>query len=230
MKTNKNPGIEIIAVMLLTVGRAIANNLAAVYWLGYPPVRPFGYFQFTECLRGLYLSGLVLFIVSLKKDSWTELGLTTPFWIKDFIIALFLIFTTMLIWIPFASLIEKLGFFVFQKPPSPFVSPSSTGELLWICLTAVVVGFGEELLIRGYLLSRLLRVCGPVMSVIYSSLVFSAWHISQGVFSVAHTFIWGLVYGWTFTKICRLYPLALAHAINNMTAFLWVQKWGGNFG
>ncbi|OFW24627.1 MAG: hypothetical protein A3H27_03675 [Acidobacteria bacterium RIFCSPLOWO2_02_FULL_59_13] len=218
---NKNLGIEITAVMLLTVGRSIANNLAAIYWLGDPPIRPFGYFQFTECLRGLYLIGLVLFIVSLKKESWTELGLTTSFGIKDILIALFLIFMTMLVWIVVASLIEKLGFIAFQKPHSPFVGPSAAGESLWIGVSAVVVGFGEELLIRGYLISRLLRVCGPKRSVIYSSLLFSGWHISQGVFSVVHTFIWGLVYGWTFTKIRRLYPFALAHAINNMIAFLW---------
>jgi membrane protease YdiL (CAAX protease family) len=222
MKMNKTTGIEIIAVVLLTVGRAIANNLAVIYWLGYPPVRPFGYYQFTESLRGLYLIGLVLFIVSLKKESWTELGLLSRFWIRDVAIALCLIFTTMLIWMPFASLIEKLGLFVFQKPPSPFVHPSTTGEVLWICISCIFVGFGEELLIRGYLLSRLLRVCGAAMSVIYSSLVFSAWHTSQGVFSVAYSFIFGLVYGWTFTRLRRLYPLALAHAINDMIGFLWV--------
>lgn len=219
---NKNLRVEIIVVMLLTVGRSVANNLAVIHWLGYPPVRPFGYFQFTECLRGIYLSGLVLFIIWLKKESWTEIGLSAPFWIKDFIIALFLIFTTMLIWIPFASLSEKFLRLMFQKPPVPFVGPTNAVELLWISATAIVVGFGEELLIRGYLLSRLLRVCRPILSVIYSSLIFSAWHISQGVFSVAHTFIWGLVYGWMFTKVRRLYPLALAHAINNVIAFLWI--------
>ena len=218
----KTLGIEIIAILLLTVGRAVANNLAVIYWTGYPPVRPFGYFQFTECLRGLYLSGIVLFIVWLKKESWTEVGLKAPFWIKDFAIALFLIFTTMVIWIPFASLIETFGFFVFEKPPDLFVRPATTSGSFWICVTALVVGFGEELLIRGYLLSRLLRICGPVMSVIYSSLAFSAWHISQGAFSVVHTLIWGLVYGGTFVKIRRLCPFVLAHAINDMIAFLWV--------
>jgi membrane protease YdiL (CAAX protease family) len=222
MKTDKNLYFEIILVVLLTVGRSIANNLAATFWLGNPPIRPFGYYQFAECLRGLYLSGLVLFVVSLKKESWTELGLTTSLWIKDFIIALLLIFTTMLLWIPFSLLIEKLGLFVFQKPPSPFVSPSTTAEALWICITAIIVGFGEEILVRGYLISRLLRLTGPVMSVICSSVVFSAWHTSAGLFTVAHTFIWGLVYGWTFTKLRRLYPLALAHATNNMIAYLWV--------
>jgi len=222
MKPDKNLYFEIILVVLLTVGRAIAINLVATFWLGNPPIRPFWYFQFTEILRGLYLSGVVLLVVSLKKESWTELGLTTPVWIKDFIIAFLVLFTTMLLWIPFALSMEKIGLIVVQKPPSPFVSASTTAELLGVCVTAVIVGFGEELLIRGYLLSRLLRVSGPLMSVIYSSVVFSAWHTSAGLFSVAHTFIWGLVYGWTFVKIRRLYPLTLAHAINNMIAFLWV--------
>lgn len=222
MKTDKNLYSEIILVVLLTVGRTIANNLAATFWLGNPPIRPFGYFQFMEILRGLSLSGLVLLVVSLKKESWTELGLTTPLWIRDFLIALLLMITTWLLWIPFALLFEKLGLFVLQKPPIPFISPSTTAESLWLCVTALVVGFGEELLIRGYLISRLSRLFGPVMSVIYSSVVFSAWHTSAGLFTVAHTFIWGLVYGWTFTRTRRLFPLALAHAINNIIVFLWV--------
>jgi membrane protease YdiL (CAAX protease family) len=222
MRTDKNLYFEIILVVLLTAGRSIANNFAVIFWLGNPPIRPFGYFQFTECLRGLYLSVLVLLVVSIKKESWAELGLTAPLWIRDFIIALLLIFMTMLLWIPFSLLIEKLGLFVYQKPPIPFVSSSTAAEAFWICITAMIVGFGEELLIRGYLLSRLLRVSGPLVSVLCSSLVFSAWHTSSGLFAVAHTFIWGLVYGWTFTKMRRLYPLALAHAINNIIAFLWV--------
>jgi len=217
-----NPAIEIVAVILLIVGRAIANNLAVIFWLGNPPLRPFWYFQFTEFLRGVYLIGFVFFVVALKKESWTELGLIPPRWIKDLGIALSLIFATMLFWIPFALLIEKLGLYVFQEPSLPFVNPSTTVESLWICITAVVVGFAEELLIRGYLLSRLLRLSGPLMSVIYSASVFAAWHISQGRFAVVHMFIWGLVYGWAFTKTRRLFPLALAHAINNMIVFLWV--------
>jgi membrane protease YdiL (CAAX protease family) len=171
------------------------------------------------------VSGLVLFVVSLKKESWLELGLTTSLRITDFIIALLLIFTTMLLWIPFSLLIANLGVFVFQKPAIPFATSCSTAEALWDMVTAIIVRFGEEILVRGYLISRLLRLTGPVMSVILSSLVFSVWHIPQGVFTVAHTFIWGLVYGWTFTKIRRLYPLALAHATNNMIAFAGIKWW-----
>lgn len=221
LKPKKDTGIEITAVILLTVGRAIINNLAVKFWLGDLPVRPFGYFQFTECLRGIFLAGLVLFVVWLKKESWTEIGLTTTIPVKDLMVALLLIFTTTLIWILFASTIESLRLYVFQKPPIPFASASTTVDWLWICVTAIIVGFGEELLIRGYLLSCLLRVCRPLSSVIYSSLVFSVWHISQGLFMLAHTFIWGLVYGWTFIKIRRLYPFVLAHAINNVIAYLW---------
>ncbi len=225
MKMNNTTAIEIIAVTLLTVGRAIANNSAVIYWLGYPPVRPFGYYQFTESLRGLYLIGLVLFIVSLKKESWAELGLTSRFLVRDLLIPFLLILMTMLIWVPLDSIIEKLGLLVFQKPtPRPFLSPSTTAESLWICITCIFVGLGEELLIRGYLLSRLLRLCGPVLSVIYSSLVFSIWHVSQGADLVAYSFIFGLVYGWTFTRIRRLYPLALAHSINDVIVFLWAYS------
>lgn len=215
MNPDKKLELEIIVVMLLTMGRSIAGNIAGMLWLGDPPIRPFGYFQFTECLRALYLSGLVLLVVSLKGESWVELGLTTPRWGKDFGIALLVMCITVLLWIPFPILAKMLGHFDLQKSPKPFLSPSSTAESLWICVSALFVGFAEELLTRGYLISRLLRLFGPVKSIIYSSLVFSAWHISQYPSAVARTFIWGLVYGFAFTKVRRLWPLALAHAMNN---------------
>jgi hypothetical protein len=53
MKTDEYLGFEVIALILLTVGYSIANNLAATFWLGSPSIRPFGYFQFRVCLRGL---------------------------------------------------------------------------------------------------------------------------------------------------------------------------------
>ena len=150
------------------------------------------------------------------------MGLSIPHWIKDVIIAFAVLIVTMLIRISVAVLFENLGSFVFRKPHIPFIYSSTISEMIWICVTALVVGFGEELLIRGYLLSRLLRIIGPVMSVIASSLVFAAWHIPTGVGAGVHTFIWGVVYGWTFVKIRRLYPLALAHAVNNAIAYLWI--------
>jgi membrane protease YdiL (CAAX protease family) len=125
----------------------------------------------------------------------------------------------MLIWVPSVTLLNLLGRFDLHPNPKPFMAPSNAAETLWVCATSVVVGFSEELLTRGYLISRLLRLYGPVKSVAFSALVFSAWHIPLP-FSVAHTFIWGLVYGFVFIKIRRLMPLAIAHAVNNMIAYL----------
>jgi hypothetical protein len=123
-----NPAVEIFAVVLLTVGRSVTNNLAVRYWLGVPPIRPFWYFQFAECLRGFFLSGLVLFVVYLKKEPWTELGLSRPHWVKDLLIAVSVIFTTMLLWVPISVLIGRLGPYVYQKPPIPFVNPVTTAR------------------------------------------------------------------------------------------------------
>ena len=83
-------------------------------------------------------------------------------------------------------------------------------------MATATAGFAEELLIRGYLISRLRRLIAPWNSVVLSAVVFSAWHISQGLIGVAHTFIWGLVYGYTFIKVGRIWPLAFGHITNNL--------------
>jgi membrane protease YdiL (CAAX protease family) len=185
-------------------------------WFGSSPTRPLGYFYFTDCVRALYIGGLVLFIVSLKQESWAELGLSTPRWGKDIIIGLATVFITALFWAPFIILFNKLRAPYLREIADPVQSPSSIAEYLWIFTSAIMVGFAEELLTRGYLISRFLRLFAPWKSIVLSSLVFSAWHISKGIFGVTHTFIWGLVYGFTFFKTHRLWPVAIAHAINNI--------------
>jgi membrane protease YdiL (CAAX protease family) len=32
---------------------------------------------------------------------------------------------------------------------------------------------------------------------------------------VSHTFLWGVIFGISFTKNYRLWPLVVAHAVNN---------------
>jgi uncharacterized protein len=216
MNTDKGLTLEIFAVVIFTVGRAVATDVGLMVWLESRPIRPFGYNQFTEILRGLYLAGFVIFIVWLRQLSFREIGISPPNWGKDFVIGILLVMFTAVLWTPFALLLNKFEPVYFHQIPQSVQSPSTLSQYLWLVVATATAGFAEELLTRGYLISRLRRLTAPWNSVVLSAVVFSVWHVSQGVFGVAHTFIWGLVYGYTFTKVGRIWPLVFGHITNNL--------------
>lgn len=218
MNRDKKLQIEIVAVILLTIGRSVGNQIASMIWLGSIPPRPFGYFHFSECLRGLYIIGLVLLVVSVKREPWLELGLSAPQWGKDLVLGVSIMFATALLRIPFVILFMTPGSVHLDAMPTPFQSPSTTAEFLWIFPSAITIGFAEELLTRGYLISRLLRLVGPWKSVILSSLVFSVGHSLNDLLAVTVAFILGLVYGFTFVKTRRLCPLVFGHSLGDIIA------------
>lgn len=82
----------------------------------------------------------------------------------------------------------------------------------------VVSSFGEELVYRGYLISRLLRLFGasnlgkPLVAV-SSAIIFGAIHYQWGVTGMVQTSLMGLVFALAFMIMKnRLLPLILAHA------------------
>ena len=214
--SDKQTSIEIIAVILLTIGRTIANDIGLMVWPGSISSRPFGYYQLTEFLRGIYLTGFVLLIVSLKQESFAEIGLSHPRWGNDLVVGVLVLIITVLCWAPFVLLFNLLGPISLHESPKLIPGPSGILDYLWCGLATAMAAFSEELLTRGYLISRLLRLCAPCKSVLLSAIIFSAWHISLGIVGVTHTFIWGLVYGFTFIQIRRVWPLAVAHTLNNV--------------
>ena len=209
-------GLEIIAVVLLTIGRSVASDIGVMVWLGSRSLTPVGYEQFTEIIRGIYLTGFVILIISLKQQSLKEVGLSAPQWRKDFIIGILVMFFTAALWTPFALLLNSFEPVYFHQIPQSVQSRSTLSQCLSFVMATASTGFAEELLTRGYLISRLCRLISPWNSVVLSAVIFSVWHISQGFFGVAYTFIWGLVYGYTFTKVGRIWPLAFGHIMNNL--------------
>jgi membrane protease YdiL (CAAX protease family) len=207
--------VEIIVILSLTVGRSLVNTLGRSAWLGSVPVYPFVYYHFGEILRGLSIILLIVLIIWLKNEPWRELGLLSPGWIRDILFGLTLLLIQAVLWLPLEILLKQLGVPTLSDSQSPFLKPSTTWEVPWLLVSAIVTGLAEELLIRGYLISRLARLLGRWETILVSSFIFSLWHVSQGIVGVSHTFLWGVIFGISFTKNYRLWPLVVAHAVNN---------------
>lgn len=210
--------LELVSVVLITIGRPLLNAVGVAVWHVRTPTLPFGYFHFTECVRGMYLVGIIIFLVWLKRESWTQLGILRPRWGADLGIGILIMLLSYLLRIPFAFLFTVLGFNHGAESFNPFQNPSSNSEYVWIIVSAVIVGFAEELLTRGYLISRLGQLFDRWNCILISSLVFAVWHMAKGLEDFASALILGLIFGWTFTKTHRLWPVVVAHSINNVLA------------
>lgn len=85
-----------------------------------------------------------------------------------------------------------------------------------IVIVAVVPGFVEELLFRGYLQSRLLRRWPPLMAVGASALIFSAAHLDPiHVLGVIPLGIWLGAVAW---RAGSVWPAIFCHVVNNAVA------------
>jgi uncharacterized protein len=105
--------------------------------------------------------------------------------------------------------------------PTPLIPDLSLGNLVLLAVIMVLfVGFGEELIFRGFLQARLERHWGPAAAMFASALTFSVMH--SGYASVPYliyVFFVGLVLAVLFWKTRSLMFVALIHGILNFFLF-----------
>lgn len=89
-----------------------------------------------------------------------------------------------------------------------------------VLMIAVTPALCEELLFRGYVQSRLTRVFPPVLGILFSSIVFAAFHMDP-VHVIAVVPL-GLFLGWLTWQSGSLFPAILAHFANNLVSVLGI--------
>ncbi len=211
--------LGIIVVLCVAVLPDAFN--ACVLWAGWVDAPSgFAYIQLALIVRALQVSAPVLLIVLVTHVNWQSVGFVQVRWLRDFLMGLG-------IWL--------LGTFAFYATcsvmpasvfPSPEVStnfehPTEIFGFLLLLAGSCANGFAEELIIRGYLLTRLECVLRSTWSaVLITSLLFAAYHLYQGVGSMIGIAVLGLVYGTAFCVCRRIWPLVFAHAVADFTGWL----------
>ena len=81
----------------------------------------------------------------------------------------------------------------------------------------MAIGFVEELIWRGYLLTRIEDVTTSRWEAIaISSLLFGFNHLYQGPIGVIGATIDGVLYGTVFAVTRRIWPIALSHGLYDL--------------
>jgi membrane protease YdiL (CAAX protease family) len=90
-----------------------------------------------------------------------------------------------------------------------------------LVLTAAQNGLLEEIVVVGYLLTRLERMgWTPARALWASALLRGSYHLYQGFGGFAGNVVLGLFFGWLFQRSRRLWPLVIAHTLVDVLAGL----------
>jgi membrane protease YdiL (CAAX protease family) len=100
-----------------------------------------------------------------------------------------------------------------------------------LLLSALQDGILEEVLVVGYLLSRL-RMLGmrPAYAVAISAVLRGSYHLHQGIGPFFGNVIMGVIFGVLFLRWQRVNPMIIAHALINSVAFIGYTLLAGHVG
>jgi membrane protease YdiL (CAAX protease family) len=105
------------------------------------------------------------------------------------------------------------------------VVPSTLGDTWWripvLVLMAFANAWAEEIIVVAYLQTRLRQLqFTPAKTMLFSALLRGAYHLYQGFGAGLGNVAMGLVFGYTWQRTGRLWPLIIAHGVIDSVAFV----------
>ncbi len=197
--------------VVLCVG-IIPFTFGAVAHLGY--YKPGPYWAGSLLLIGesgciIYVT---LYLVRRSGQSWGDFGLARP-GAEDLLVGLALLILAEGVW----RLQVGLGLVGSASDGVDFPTPRTRLDYWLMTIKFAIAGLSEEVVCRGYLVTRLgtlLRSRG--LGMVVSAGAFASYHLYQGPSGLLYTFLFGLAYGGAFLAWKRVWPFAIGHALYNM--------------
>ena len=115
------------------------------------------------------------------------------------------------------------------------VEPAELYDTWWriptLLLLAFANGWAEEVIVVGFLLTRLkqLRI-NPWLALAISSLLRGAYHLYQGFGAGLGNVAMGMIFGYAWQRTGRLWPLIVAHTLIDAVAFVGYSLLAGHLG
>ncbi len=156
-----------------------------------------------ELVGSIFAIAVVVKFFSWKEVGFTKLNLKQALWL----IPIFGILVG--IWAEMLSIIS-----------GDDIKPDQWRLFAMVGFTTLLVGFSEELVYRGIVLSAFLRENKPVAGILVSAITFSLLHsvnilaglaFSEIITQIVITFLFGLLFGLLRIKIKNIIPLMIFH-------------------
>jgi membrane protease YdiL (CAAX protease family) len=91
----------------------------------------------------------------------------------------------------------------------------------YLLLSAFQNGFAEEIIVVGYLLTRLRQLgWSDSRALAVSSVLRGSYHLYQGFGGFAGNFVMGVIFGYWFQRTRRVLPLVVAHFLLDAFSFV----------
>lgn len=105
------------------------------------------------------------------------------------------------------------------------IEPSALHASWWripvLVCAAFANGFAEEVVVVGYLITRLRQLGMSARgAILASSLLRGLYHLYQGFGAGLGNLVMGLVFGYAWYRTGRLWPLVIAHGLINTVAYV----------
>jgi membrane protease YdiL (CAAX protease family) len=193
---------------------------------GSQPQRPREGFLFTATYRTLQAAiaiATVLFVISRSVRSPRRFGLFRFRW-RDVLYGLGLYVLCMVayyvFWIAVSLIMKLLGTGGLRGPTlGGIATPQTAAEYAVLALLSLVNGAAEELVMRAYLLTRFEQLFrSTAVAILLSAALFAAYHSYQGYIGLVTVALIGLIYGTCFARWRRIWPLILAHALQDFVS------------
>lgn len=209
--------LTIIALALVLIGYpAFRMAIAYLEWFQGPSGDSEWWVLWGVILVGHWLcAALVLAAIASERATLKSIGLNTRIFVRGRLVFLIVLILAI------AAALYAPGYFYGDDLPDrmqshPLGPVSSAQRLFWI-LIAVTAGFVEEIVFRGYALTRLPRLFGIPFAILISIISFSLMHGPSALIPqfAALYLISGAIFAFAFLlmKSRRLEILIIAHTL-----------------
>lgn len=115
------------------------------------------------------------------------------------------------------------------------VEPSALHDTWWripiLVVAAFANGFAEEVVVVGYLVTRLRQLgLSQHSAIAATSVLRGLYHLYQGFGAGVGNLVMGLVFGYAWCRTGRLWPLVIAHGLIDTVAFVGYALLSGHLG
>lgn len=161
---------------------------------------------------------LTLYLVRRSNDTWASIGLTNDRIPRD-----------LLVGVGAAAAVGGVGLAGYLLARDAGMSltlvPTSLPDVWWripvLCLSAFANAALEEVVLIGYLGSRVRRLGGSAATAVAVSAVVRAfYHLYQGVSGFVGNLLMGAIFATYFQRTRRVVPLIAAHTFIDVVAFV----------
>ena len=160
---------------------------------------------------------LVAYVLSRSGESLRSIGLTLPSARDVGLSVAFTVLFLVLAPVVGAIIVNGLGFHGISRTATPYLGLTYLPVGLVSSLRA---GLLEEVVVCGYLITRLRQVGWSDRKALYTSTaVRASYHVYGGVFLVCFTVLFGLVLGRFYEKTQRLSVVVMTHVFYDAVLF-----------